>query len=83
MQELRPDIVVLDVAMPLLNGVEALARIREIAPETKVIMYSSTPPARAAALQHGAFAYLEKGSDPEHLVEAARRASAAVRDARE
>ena len=82
-QELGPDVVVLDVDMPLLNGIEALARINEIAPETKVVMYSSTPEARAAASENGAFAYLEKGSEPEHLVEAVRRASAAALDARD
>jgi len=35
-EELRPDVVVTDIAMPMLNGVDAVRRIKNIQPETKV-----------------------------------------------
>ena len=74
-ERLRPDVVVLDVHMPVLDGFAALPRILEAAPGAKVIMYSSADPAHAAeALQLGAFRYVQKGTDPTLVVEAVREA---------
>jgi CheY-like chemotaxis protein len=73
-EKLRPDLVVLDVTMPVMGGIEALKRIRELSPETKVIVYSSSPEARSEALAGGAFRYLDKGADPQRLVDAVREA---------
>ena len=73
-EKLRPELVVLDVVMPVMDGIEALKRIRELSPETKVIIYSSSPEARKEALAAGAFRYLDKGSDPQRLVEVVREA---------
>jgi len=39
----RPDIVITDLMMPLLNGIELTKRIREELPQTKIILMSSTP----------------------------------------
>src|SRR5437763_4135076 len=39
--QLRPDIVVVDIAMPLLNGLDAARQLKRIMPEVKVIMRSS------------------------------------------
>jgi DNA-binding NarL/FixJ family response regulator len=39
-QELRPDLVVLDLAMPVMNGVEAAYEIRHLAPSTKIVFFS-------------------------------------------
>ena len=73
-ERLEPDIVILDVAMPVMDGLEALPRIREVSPETKVIVYSSFPEAREKVMDLGAFRYLEKGRDPHDVAEAVREA---------
>lgn len=39
--EIRPDVVILDIVMPEMNGLEAAYRISQLAPETKVILMSS------------------------------------------
>ena len=79
-ERLRPDVVVLDVNMPVLDGFAALPKILEVAPAAKVIMYSSADPARGEeALRLGAYRYVQKGTDPTLVVEAVREA-VGVRD---
>ena len=72
--ELQPDIVILDVEMPVMTGMEALPRIVEVSPGLKVIIYSSHPELEEEALRLGAFRYLEKGRDPHQVVDAVREA---------
>jgi DNA-binding NarL/FixJ family response regulator len=38
--ELTPDAVILDLAMPVMNGIEAAKRIRRLAPSTKIVLFS-------------------------------------------
>jgi DNA-binding NarL/FixJ family response regulator len=68
--ELRPDVVVLDLAMPVMDGLEALAEIRRRTPDTKVVVFSGCGKDQAAAkaLELGAAAYLEKGEAIDKLV---------------
>ena len=74
-RRLQPDVVVLDVQMPVLDGFSALPKIHEVAPAAKVIVYSSSEPAREPeALQLGAFRYVQKGTDPTLVVDAVREA---------
>jgi len=65
----RPDLVLLDITLPGMNGVEVLKRIRSIAPATKVIMVTgSTDPLLAReALELGALAYIDKPFDLAYL----------------
>ena len=58
-------LAILDVWMPKMNGLEVQARLREMSPETKVIVMSANvvPEMRAAALKAGAIAFLEKPFD--------------------
>ena len=71
---MRPDIAVLDIAMPGLNGLEAIALIREAAPETKIILLSMhTKEAYVyKALTAGAMGYVHKAATSQELLRAIR-----------
>jgi DNA-binding NarL/FixJ family response regulator len=71
--ELRPDVIVLDVSMPELNGVEVTRQIRRSMPASILIvtMYDSERMARAA-IEAGASGYLSKADAGQVLVEAVR-----------
>jgi DNA-binding NarL/FixJ family response regulator len=73
--EKSPDIVLMDNAMPVLNGIEATRLIRERCPQTRVIMLSMYCDEAHVlrALQAGAMGYLLKKSVAKELVEAIRR----------
>lgn len=62
-ERLQPDVLVLDLAMPRMDGLQALARIRQSAPTVRVIVVSGFDAAQMAerALEAGAQRYLEKG----------------------
>ena len=67
----QPDLVLLDLAMPGIGGLEALPLIRAVAPETCVVVLSGLDPAEFAekARQAGAAGYLSKGEEPARLLE--------------
>jgi DNA-binding NarL/FixJ family response regulator len=71
---LRPDIVVLDVAMPLLNGLDAARRLKQDMPEIKLIFLTVSEDADVAAeaLRIGASGYLLKNSAASELRRAIR-----------
>jgi CheY-like chemotaxis protein len=58
----RPDILLLDLSMPVLSGLEAVAPIREASPDTQVVVLSHFPERRLGSLllARGAIGYLEK-----------------------
>ena len=60
--EHQPDLVVLDVAMPVMDGMDALQQLREVSPRTKVVMYSAYDSGWLAdrARGFGAAAYIDK-----------------------
>jgi DNA-binding NarL/FixJ family response regulator len=72
--QLCPDIVIMDIAMPLLNGIESTLEIRAICPSARVIILSmhSTTEHITRALQAGAYGYLLKESAGIELVNAVR-----------
>ena len=69
-EECQPDLVMLDLEMPVMDGLEALPRILEAAPRTKVVVVSGFPEdsLEARALAAGAVAYVSKGLSVEALV---------------
>jgi DNA-binding NarL/FixJ family response regulator len=78
---LRPDIVIMDIAMPELDGVEATRRIVEKSPETRVLILSMYLSAEHIyrALQAGAQGYVLKESAGEEVVDAIRALRAGKR----
>jgi len=72
--ELRPDVVMLDLEMPEMNGVETLQRLREHNPDIRVIVFTAfdTDERILAAVQAGAQGYLLKGAPRGQIFEAVR-----------
>ena len=69
---LRPDVLVLDLSMPKVDGLEVIRALQEDVPDTKIVVASGFSAARIAplALELGASAYFEKGSPVEELRQA-------------
>jgi two-component system, NarL family, invasion response regulator UvrY len=70
--EIAPDVVVMDLAMPGMGGLEALRRIRAHDPHARVLALSAhdDPMHARRALREGALGFLSKRSAPEALIEA-------------
>ncbi|CAA9368593.1 MAG: hypothetical protein AVDCRST_MAG32-330 [uncultured Nocardioides sp.] len=70
----RPDVVVLDMAMPVMDGLEALPHIRRVSPATRVLVVSGFDQLTMApsASDAGADGYLQKGAPPATLLERVR-----------
>lgn len=66
----RPDLVLLDISMPVMGGLEALPLVRVAAPDAIIVMLSGLSETQLAedAQAGGAAAYLEKGAPPRELV---------------
>jgi DNA-binding NarL/FixJ family response regulator len=75
----QPDVVVLDLSMPGMDGLEAIPRIQEVAPEARILVFSGYTAERMAepALARGASRYVEKGSKIEELPAIVREVAAA------
>ena len=74
-RSLHPDVVLMDVAMPNLDGIAATSALRAVAPEARVIMLSvhDDPKTRRQAEQAGAVAFVAKHSGHRTLVATLRQ----------
>jgi DNA-binding NarL/FixJ family response regulator len=77
-REFRPDVTLMDLRLPDINGVEAMSSIRAEFPSAKIIILTTFEGDAGArrALQAGAFGYLLKTMPPNELVEAIRQVHA-------
>ena len=69
-ENLEPDVVVADISMPRLNGIEAARQIKKLKPETKIVFLTMHPDVNyaARAFEVGASGYVLKHSAPSELV---------------
>jgi DNA-binding NarL/FixJ family response regulator len=74
---LKPDVVVTDITMPLLNGVDAVRELHQVTPATRVVVVTmhDDPRLAAKALRAGATGYLLKHSAGQELIHAVREVS--------
>jgi DNA-binding NarL/FixJ family response regulator len=74
--KIKPDVIVVDIGMPLMNGLEAGVRLRELMPTTKVIFLTMNedPDLAVEAMRCGASGYLLKSSAAAELTHAIQRA---------
>src|SRR5262249_58317509 len=77
-EKLRPAVVLMDLVMPKLDGVEAMRELRERVPETRVIILTSyiDDDRLLPAIRAGAAGYLLKNAEPQELARAIRAAAA-------
>jgi DNA-binding NarL/FixJ family response regulator len=70
----QPDVVVLDMAMPVMDGLEALPHMQRVSPGTRFLVVSGFDDATMAAsvVEAGADGYLQKGAPPATLLERVR-----------
>ena len=80
-EEHRPDVLLLDLAMSGLNGLDTLARIRQRHPQARVLMLTSSDDGddAVAALDGGAAGYVTKAARYDELVDAIREVHAGGR----
>lgn len=71
-QRLRPDVILLDISMPLLNGLDAARKLAKLVPESKLIFLTmhANPAYATEAFKAGASGYLLKHSAASELIQA-------------
>jgi DNA-binding NarL/FixJ family response regulator len=71
-EELNPDLILLDIGLPRLNGIEAARRIRQVSPNSQIIFLSqdNSQDVVDAALSTGALGYVHKTHAPNDLLRA-------------
>lgn len=75
--KLKPDVVLLDVRLPDMDGIETLEKLREVDGDCRAVMISSydNPTYVARSLAHGAVDFVAKGCPREELIDAIERAA--------
>jgi DNA-binding NarL/FixJ family response regulator len=75
---MQPDVVLLDLAMPVMDGLQAIPEIRRIAPRSKIVVLTGFDENKVAeeATERGASAFLAKGVGPGEITDTIRRVCA-------
>ena len=75
---MQPDVILLDLAMPVMDGLQAIPEIRRIAPESKIVVLTGFDENKVyeEAIRRGASAFLAKGVGPGEITETLRRVCA-------
>jgi DNA-binding NarL/FixJ family response regulator len=73
-EQLEPDLILLDIGLPKLNGIEAARRIREVSPTSKILFVSEnrSPDVAEEALSNGAGGYVVKSDAASELLPAVK-----------
>ena len=73
-ENLRPDLILLDIGLPTLNGIKAASRIRDVSPDSKILFLSeeSSPEVAEAALEVGGAGYVVKSDAGRELLPAVK-----------
>jgi two-component system response regulator (stage 0 sporulation protein F) len=79
MDDKRPDLILLDIMMPEMNGIEVLKRIKKIDANTRIIMITAFGDVESYldSMELGAFEYINKPFETEELLELIERVVAA------
>src|SRR5699024_6227390 len=74
--KLHPDIVTMDITMPIMNGIDALKEIKKLYPDAKIIVCSATGQQRVVveAIELGAKDFIVKPFDENHVMDTVNRA---------
>ena len=77
LEKVTPDVVMLEMDIPEINGIATLRKIKKEHPEIKVLMYSgqSEDVYALSTIRAGAFGYLSKASDIDYIISAVRKVS--------
>ena len=75
-RRLRPDVIVADIIMPILNGIDAAHQLRQSVPSAKIVFLTvhSEQPFMEACMAEGALGYVLKSHMKSHLIPAIRAA---------
>ncbi len=73
-EQLEPDVLLLDLSMPVMDGIESIKRIMRVRPEQRILVLTSYPgdDKLFSAIKAGALGYLLKDAKPDELVESIR-----------
>ena len=79
-REFSPDVILMDIGLPNIDGIEATARIKEFLPDTKIIMLTSKEDEKdvLSAFQAGADGYVMKVASPEQTINAIKSVNEGV-----
>jgi len=77
LEKVTPDVVMLEMDIPEINGIAALRKIKKEYPDIKVLMYSgqSEDVYALSTIRAGAFGYLSKASDIDYIISAVKKVS--------